>query len=81
MKKDGSKIPKGMYCYCGVGCPYYKHIDNIAVNFGTYISEGVKVCSFLNVNTIGLALKEPLTSWLLQDECKICGVNMSSDCE
>ena len=81
MKKDATKIPKGMYCYCKGGCPYYKIIESMRVDFGTYISNEIKVCEFLEVNTVGLMLEKPATSWLLQDECKICGINMNSDCE
>lgn len=51
------------------------------VDFGTYVSSEIKVCEFLEVNTVGLMLEKPTTSWLLQDECKICGINMNSDCE
>ena len=81
MKKDETKIPLGMYCYCKGGCPYYKIIESMRVDFGTYISSEIKVCEFLEVNTVGLMLEKPTTSWLLQDECKICGINMNSDCE
>ena len=64
-----------------VTIPYYKIIESIRVDFGTYVSSEIKVCEFLEVNTVGLMLEKPTASWLLQDECKICGINMNSDCE
>lgn len=82
MKKDATKIPLGMYCYCKGGCPYRKEIQNMKVDFGMYVSQTVKVCQYLNVNTMGLMVdNEGWAAWLLEDECKICNINMNSDCE
>lgn len=80
-KNDKSKIPDGRYCYCKGGCPYQREVPNMKVDFGMYISNTVVVCDYLGVNTMGLMLEHPWTAWRLEDSCKICGENMSNDCE
>jgi len=81
MKNDKFKIPLGTYCYCKNGCPYRREIPNMKVDFGMYVSNSVVVCDYLKVNTMGLMLENPWTSWLLEDNCKICGENMDDDCD
>lgn len=79
--KDKSKIPWGRYCYCKNGCPYRREVSGMKVDFGMYVSQSVVVCDYLDVNTMGLMLEYPWTSWLLEDSCKICDENMNEDCE
>lgn len=74
-----SKIPDGLYCYCSGGCPYYKEISHMKVKFNNYYIRVAK-CEYLNIDTMTLMLEEDYyNSWLLTDECKICGVNMSGN--
>lgn len=81
-RKDPTQIPLGMYCYCKKGCPYRREIPYMKVDFGTYVSGSVKVCDYLGVNTMSLMLEnETWTAWLLEDDCKICDVNMNTDCD
>lgn len=76
---DTSKIPDGMYCYCHGGCPYYKEIPHMKVNFGGYYCF-VKKCEYLNIDSMTLELEgHHLDAWYLTDQCKLCGVNMSGN--
>lgn len=76
---DTSKIPDGLYCYCNGGCPYYKEIPYMKVRFDKCNMRVVK-CEYLNTDTMSLMIDNDFyNSWLLTDECKICGVNMSGN--
>lgn len=78
MKKDKNKIPKGMYCYCSGGCPYYEEIPHMKMDyngFGNYMN--VVRCNYLDKNTMSMAVEgDYWGAWLLYDSCKPCNINI-----